>query len=176
MGEARTQGDRPGPGLTRPDPAPPPIVVRADDDGGAAGGGEGGDARGEGRLARLARLAWPVAALVLFTAALLALRRELHAYRYHDVVAAFAATPHSTFAWALLFTIAGYLLTLPGYDALALRYVRRPLPPRQTVFASFVAYAVSQTVGLSVLTGGSIRETLPFPLVKPVAGTPHHSG
>ncbi|HWJ22145.1 MAG TPA: bifunctional lysylphosphatidylglycerol flippase/synthetase MprF [Gemmatimonadaceae bacterium] len=127
---------------------PTAIVVRPDD--------EVADAAEEGRLARLARYLWPAVAVALFAVALMALRHELHAYRYRDVMAALKATPHTTLAWALLFTIAGYL-TLPGYDALALRYVKRPLPARQTMFASFIAYAVSQTVGLSVLTGGSIR-------------------
>ncbi|HET7458807.1 MAG TPA: bifunctional lysylphosphatidylglycerol flippase/synthetase MprF [Gemmatimonadaceae bacterium] len=150
-------GDRRGP---PPPPSPPSvapptatgereaIVVRPDD--------EARDAAEESRLARLARYAWPVLALALFAVAMTALRHELHEYRYRDVVAALKATPRSTLVSALLFTIAGYL-TLPGYDALALRYVKRPLSARQTMFASFITYAVSQTVGLSVLTGGSIR-------------------
>lgn len=135
-------------------PPPQAIVVRSDDE--AIDAPVAADSGPGGRLAELARYAWPAVAVALFAVALTALRHELHAYRYRDVVAALHATPHSTLAWAVLFTIFGYL-TLPGYDALALRYVKRPLPARQTMFASFVAYAVSQTVGLSVLTGGSIR-------------------
>jgi len=46
---------------------------------------------------------------------------------------------------------------LAAYDALALEYVGHRLAPRRTLFASFVAYALSMNVGFSAITGASIR-------------------
>src|SRR5439155_26393491 len=49
---------------------------------------------------------------------------------------------------------------LPGYDAMALRYIRFRLPFRRTAFGSFIAYAFSQLLGFPLLTGGSVRYRL----------------
>ena len=49
---------------------------------------------------------------------------------------------------------------LPGYDAMALRYIGFRLPLRRTAFASFIAYAFSQMLGFPLLTGGSVRYRL----------------
>jgi phosphatidylglycerol lysyltransferase len=56
----------------------------------------------------------------------------------------------------MLATLLAYAV-LPAYDALALRYVGRPLGVRRTAFASVVAYGFSQTIGLAALAGASIR-------------------
>jgi phosphatidylglycerol lysyltransferase len=49
---------------------------------------------------------------------------------------------------------------MTGYDLLAMRYIRRPLPWIKVGFAAFVSYAFSNTIGLSVLTSGSVRYRL----------------
>jgi uncharacterized membrane protein YbhN (UPF0104 family) len=49
------------------------------------------------------------------------------------------------------------LLILTGYDALALRYLGRPLSYRRTALASFLAYAFAHNLGLSVLGSAAPR-------------------
>ncbi len=48
-------------------------------------------------------------------------------------------------------------MVLTGYDALALRYARKALPFRITVFASFISYVFSNNMGFSAVTGGLVR-------------------
>lgn len=98
-------------------------------------------------------------ALALVVVVALALRHELAALRVGDVVEAARATP----GWRLLAAVAlsalAYL-ALTGYDALALLYVRHPLPLHRIAFGSFVSYGLSQTLGFPLLTGGSVRYRL----------------
>jgi len=49
---------------------------------------------------------------------------------------------------------------MTGYDFLALKYINHPLPYIKTAFASFVGYAFSNNIGLSMLAGGSVRYRL----------------
>jgi phosphatidylglycerol lysyltransferase len=102
------------------------------------------------------RWLWPGLTLAIGALALFTLRRELHAYGYHQIMRAAWGLPALRVWTAVGFTILGYTM-LAGYDALALEYVGRPLGPRRTVFASFVAYALSINVGFSAITGASIR-------------------
>lgn len=102
------------------------------------------------------RWLWPAATLAIGMLALLTLRRELHAYGYHQIM----RTAFGLSAWqlwsAVAFTVLSYTM-LAGYDALALAYAGRRLGLRRTLFASFVAYALSINVGFSAITGASIR-------------------
>ena len=105
------------------------------------------------------RLAGPLLAVTLFLIALRALRAELGGQGIEDVLMQLAELPAASVALAVLLTALSYL-ALTGYDALSLRYVRRPLPYRRVALASFVNYAVSQTLGFPLLTGGSVRYRL----------------
>lgn len=64
--------------------------------------------------------------------------------------------PHSQLALALVLTVFGYAV-LPGYDAIALRYIGHPLPLRRIALGSFVAYALSHSLGFPLLSGGPVR-------------------
>jgi len=88
--------------------------------------------------------------------ALVALRHELHAFRYRQLAEAVRALPRSSLVTAAFATLAAYAV-LPAYDALALRYVGRPLGVRRTAFASLIAYGFSQSLGLAALASASIR-------------------
>ena len=110
----------------------------------------------EAQIAERARWIGPTIAVLLFAAALVVLQRELAAFRFGDVLLAFHAIPGSRVGAALAFTALSYAV-LPGYDALALAYVRRQLPLRRVAFASFLSYAISHTLGFPVLTGGAVR-------------------
>jgi phosphatidylglycerol lysyltransferase len=123
----------------------------------------GGGAVGAGLGARLGRFhgraaRWLPALIAAGTAsvAITVLHRELRTYHYHDITRSAAAVPGWRIAAALLLTALDFSI-LMGYDALALRYVRRRLPLRCVALASTLGYAFSHTLSFTALTGGSIR-------------------
>ncbi len=101
----------------------------------------------------------PFLVAALFVFALWLLQRELVHYTYRDVVRAVAAVSDARLFWCVGLTVLAYAV-LAGYDAMALSYVRHPLPLRRIAFGSFIAYAFSQTLGFPLLTGGSVRYRL----------------
>jgi phosphatidylglycerol lysyltransferase len=103
--------------------------------------------------------AWPFLALALFAGALAVLHRELAGYSYHQLVRAARGVPPERLGRAVALTALAYAV-LPGYDAMALRYIRFRLPLRRTALGSFIAYAFSQLLGFPLLTGGSVRYRL----------------
>ena len=98
----------------------------------------------------------PFLVAVLFVGALWLLNRELASYTYRDVVLAVAGVSDARFFWSVGLTVLAYAV-LVGYDAMALSYVRHPLPLRRIALGSFIAYAFSQTLGFPFFTGGSVR-------------------
>lgn len=92
----------------------------------------------------------------LLALAVVVLHHELRNFRYHDVRQALGGIPRGHVVLALLLTAAAYAV-LPGYDALALAYVGRRLGAGRIALASFIAYALSQTLGFPLLTGGAVR-------------------
>ncbi len=150
--------------------APPPAERRRPPGGAHAGSGADATApaaratdvrslvtpAAEAAVAERARWIGPTIAVVLFAVALVVLQHELAAYRFRDVLNAFHAIPGSRVLAALAFTALSYAV-LPGYDALALAYVRRRVPLPRVAFASFLSYALSHTLGFPVLTGGAVR-------------------
>lgn len=109
--------------------------------------------------ALLARYAAPCVGLTVFVAALWVLHHALATHHYQDVVAALKRQPGWRLAAACLCTILSYLITT-GYDWLALRYIRHPLPWPKVGFAALTSYAISNSVGLSILTSSSLRYRL----------------
>ena len=98
----------------------------------------------------------PVLVFLMLWLALYILRRELQPYHYRDIARVVRELPRSAILAAIGFTSLAYAL-LPGYDAIALAYVGRPLAIFRIGFGSFVAYGLSQTLGFPLLTGGSVR-------------------
>src|SRR5436853_7148009 len=96
------------------------------------------------------------ATVIAVAIALLLLQRELKAYHYRDLMRQVWTLPHSHLALALLLTAVAYAV-LPGYDAIALSYVDHPLPVRRIAFGSFIAYALSHSLGFPLLSGGPVR-------------------
>ncbi len=97
--------------------------------------------------------------LALFLVALWTLHHALSGYRYHDLAAGTRAIPWPRLLYALLLTILNYFV-MTGYDALAFRYIRRALEYSKIAFASFIGYAFSNNIGLSMLAGSSVRYRL----------------
>lgn len=94
--------------------------------------------------------------LALFAAALLALHHILADVHLADVLARFRETPlRSVLLGAAC--VAGSYLALTGYDVIALRHLGKTLPYATAALASFTSYTFSHNIGLSLITGGSIR-------------------
>jgi phosphatidylglycerol lysyltransferase len=98
-------------------------------------------------------------AVLLFAAALVTLYRELRGFHYHEVLVFLRALPRDRLLLALGLTAASYL-ALTGYDTLGVRWIGRPLSYRRTAFAAAVSSAVSNTLGISLLTGTPLRARL----------------
>ena len=101
---------------------------------------------------------WFIALTVIAIAALLV--HTLHAFlaqlSYRDLVASIRDTDTMALALAVLATFVSYL-ALTGYDASSLRYVGANVGYGVAAETSFIAYALGNTVGLGVLTGGAVR-------------------
>ncbi|MEP6549550.1 MAG: lysylphosphatidylglycerol synthase domain-containing protein, partial [Gemmatimonadales bacterium] len=98
----------------------------------------------------------PATTAIAVSVALVLLEHELRSYHYRDVMRQVWTLPHSHLALALLLTAVAYAV-LPGYDAIALAYVEHPLPLRRIAFGSFIAYALSHSLGFPLLSGGPVR-------------------
>src|SRR4051812_5192362 len=107
-------------------------------------------------LDRLRDNAGLLAGTVMFALALFALYHLAYDFNYDDVAAHVGALPGSALAGSVLLTALSYL-ALTGYDYLAIQYVGADLPWRTTALAAFTGYAVSNSVGFAMLSGGSVR-------------------
>jgi phosphatidylglycerol lysyltransferase len=101
---------------------------------------------------------WLIGAGVLVITILLVhtLRGLLLEFSYSDLLEAIRGTSVSALGLALLATLVSFL-ALTGYDASSLRYVGASVSYRVAAETSFIAYALANTVGLGVLTGGAVR-------------------
>ena len=97
--------------------------------------------------------------LTLFLAALWFLHRALSEYHYRDIAAEAHSVPALRLSISLLLMVLNYLV-LTGYDVLAFRYVGRTLEYGRIAFVSFIGYAFSNNIGLSMLAGSSVRYRL----------------
>lgn len=113
-------------------------------------------------LERLSKYRQPIGlaiTLLLFAMALIACRHllsELDIYALHD---AMLSVPKQALLGALLATVAGFV-TLLGYEWSAARYAGVKLPPRTLMLGGFSAFAIGNAIGLSMLSGGSVRYRL----------------
>jgi phosphatidylglycerol lysyltransferase len=105
---------------------------------------------------KISRAIGPAAMAVAVAIALVLLEHELKAYHYGDLMRQVWTLPHLHLALALLLTAVAYAV-LPGYDVIALAYVDHPLPLRRIAFGSFIAYALSHSLGFPLLSGGPVR-------------------
>ncbi|ROM99191.1 bifunctional lysylphosphatidylglycerol flippase/synthetase MprF [Pseudomonas brassicacearum] len=97
--------------------------------------------------------------LLLFAIALIACRHllsELDLYALHDSI---LEVPKPALLGALGATIAGFIILL-GYEWSATRYAGVSLPPRTMILGGFTAFAIGNAIGLSLLSGGSVRYRL----------------
>lgn len=101
----------------------------------------------------------PFAGLILFSIALWVLHHELKEYRFHDILQYLKNLPDQQLLTALFLTFLSYLV-MTGYDILAIKYIRHPFEYLKIALASFIGYAFSNNIGLSMIAGASIRYRL----------------
>lgn len=117
-----------------------------------------------GWMHRARRLPWGPAKPWLIVAGIVllglfvfdALHHMLRHVHYDDVIAAVHDTPLTRLILAMLATLASYA-ALTGYDTSGLRYAGAKVKRSTVVMTSFIAYALGNSVGLGVLTGGTVR-------------------
>ena len=93
---------------------------------------------------------------LLFSAVLWLLYRELKQVDVQQVMDHARALSPWQLAAAMALTTLSYL-TLTAFDYFGLKYAERPLPFRQTAFASFISYVFSHNIGLSVFGSLAFR-------------------
>ncbi len=104
----------------------------------------------------LRRLAGPLLSVAMLCLALWALHLLAREVNYHQVRRYVQGLSHMRIALAVLFTLAGYaVMTL--YDRFAVASIGRKLPWQRISLISFISYAFSNAVGMSLLVSGSIR-------------------
>ena len=97
--------------------------------------------------------------LGLFVLALVACKHLLDELDPGALRAALLDVPPSALAGALTATLAGFAVLL-GYEWSASRYADVRLPAASLVLGGFSAFAIGNAVGLSMLSGGSVRYRL----------------
>ena len=104
---------------------------------------------------------WVYAALAVLLGTLLvqASHKLMTELSYGEIVDAVRATPATALGLSMLATAASYF-ALTFYDRTALAYAGAQLPQRVVAKTAFIAYALSNTIGLGVLTGGAVRMRL----------------
>lgn len=108
------------------------------------------------RVNRILKALGPLASLALFALAAGVLHHFLREHSYREILAQVRAMPMATIGLGAILTLASYL-ALCGYDMLALRFVGHSLPYGRTALASFVSYAFSHNLGMTLLSSGSAR-------------------
>ncbi|MDQ0009373.1 phosphatidylglycerol lysyltransferase [Luteibacter jiangsuensis] len=104
----------------------------------------------------LRRAGGPVLSVVLLCLALWALHAMASEVTYRQIAGYVHALPNTDIALAVLLTAAGYVV-MTLYDWFGLASIGRRLPARRVGLISFISYAFSNALGMSLLVSGSIR-------------------
>jgi len=107
----------------------------------------------------LRKILGPSLSLILFTAAIWLLHGELKTYHLSDILKAIESIPAGRMWLAIVLTIVSYAI-MTGYDVLAMRYIQYALPYSKIGLASFIGYAFSNNIGMSMIAGASVRYRL----------------
>jgi len=97
--------------------------------------------------------------LLLFAIALIACRHllmELDLDALHDSI---LSVPKPALGGAVAATVIGFIILL-GYEWSASRYANVQLPAKTLMLGGFTAFAIGNAIGLSLLSGGSVRYRL----------------
>ncbi|MEI6415527.1 MAG: bifunctional lysylphosphatidylglycerol flippase/synthetase MprF, partial [Pseudomonadota bacterium] len=98
----------------------------------------------------------PLVTVLLFLMAVAGIHWSLQEIHLDEVRDELRSVSLVTLIEAALATVLSYLAMI-GYDASALRYIGHPLPWQRVVLGSFASYAISNTIGFSLVSGSSVR-------------------
>jgi phosphatidylglycerol lysyltransferase len=101
----------------------------------------------------------PVLSVAVFAVVAAVLHHVLGHYRLHDVIGALRQIPRTALLLGAACTAGSYLM-LTFYDALAVRYVQKPVGYARTALTSFIAYAFGHNLSLAAFTGAAVRYRL----------------
>src|SRR5512140_288138 len=101
----------------------------------------------------------PLISAAIFAAAAYVVYQKLYDFRYHEVSRFVHTLPASRIAMAIALTACNYAV-LALYDVLGNAYLGSGIALRKSTFASFVAYALNNNVGLSGVVGNGLRYRL----------------
>lgn len=93
---------------------------------------------------------------ILFGLSAWAIASEFRKYGAQEIFNNIRAIAPLSLLTAVGFTALNYLF-LTGYDTLAVRYARHPLPYRKTALVAAISYAISNSVGMALLSGSAVR-------------------
>jgi phosphatidylglycerol lysyltransferase len=110
-------------------------------------------------MTRIIRILKILIGPLLLAVAIWVLHDELKTFHFQDALRSLRELPSQSIVLCFLLTVFSYLI-MSGYDLLALRYIRHPLPYPKIGMASFIGYAFSNNIGLSMLAGSSVRYRL----------------
>ena len=110
-------------------------------------------------IAKARRLIGPVLSVMLFGAAGWMLHNELKTFHFQEIIG-YLKDISAVRIWAAVGMTAISYLVMTGYDGLAIRYVNHPLPFSRICLASFIGYAFSNNIGMSMIAGASVRYRL----------------
>jgi phosphatidylglycerol lysyltransferase len=104
---------------------------------------------------RINRIA-PLVSFAVFFVALAVVRHEIRTYHWDEIEGALRGMPWLMLLAMAVLTLLSYA-ALSLYDRLALEYAGEKLPYYKVLLTSFMGYALSNNVGHSLISGGSIR-------------------
>ncbi len=93
---------------------------------------------------------------LLLLVAVFVIHRELKRYPPAEILTWIRAIPQSRLAFSFLSMAFCYFL-LTFYDRIAFEFIQKPLGFARLTFASFLAHAFGNNIGLANLAGGAIR-------------------
>jgi hypothetical protein len=105
---------------------------------------------------RLSQISSTFLSLLIFGICIWAIQHEMRKYHIREIWSSMSAISDRYLLLAVVFAILNYLV-LTGYDTLALRYIRHPLPYLKAAFVGIVAHGISNSVGFPLLSSSAIR-------------------
>lgn len=94
--------------------------------------------------------------IILLSVSIWAISRELQQYKPIEILHSLRAIPKHNITGAIALTLLN-CIAFTGYDTLAVRYVRHPLPYWKTALAAIASIPVGNSVGFALLSSSAIR-------------------
>lgn len=98
-------------------------------------------------------------ALILFITTFFMLYQTLKNINIQSITNNINNLASTSICIAFLFTFLGYI-SLIGYDWSALKYIQKKVPFHIIILISFIGYSLSNTIGITLLSGGAVRYRL----------------